>query len=86
MAILVSNLINPGRFNNYLIGGNLTNAFCVGALGSTDDFFMIGAEPADESSYPLLTANVLDSEGQLLFRLVRNVITFQPRTMLEGHR
>jgi hypothetical protein len=68
----------PGAFNNYVLAGNLCNAFALGEIGSRDDFFLIGAEPPDESSYPLLTGNVLDSEGQLLFRLVRNVLTINP--------
>jgi hypothetical protein len=78
MAILVRNQFMPGTFNNYLIAGNICNAFVLGELGSTDDFFLIGAEPPDESNYPLLTGNILDSEGRLLFRLVRNNLFVNP--------
>jgi hypothetical protein len=76
--ILVDTIIQPGQFNNYLIAGNVCNAFAMGELGASDDFFLVGAEPADESSYPLLTGNILDSEGDLLFRLVRNVLVINP--------
>lgn len=64
--------------NNYLLAGNLCNAFALGDIGSVEDFFLIGAEPPQESSYPLLTGNILDSEGQVLFRLVRNVLVINP--------
>lgn len=67
-----------GKFNNYLVGGNICNAFALGDLGSTEDFFLIGAEPSGESNYPLLTGNILDSEGNLLFRLVRNMLVINP--------
>lgn len=78
MGILVGNVIMPGRFNNYLVGGNVCNAFALGELGSQDDFFLLGAEPSDESIYPLLTGNILDSEGNVLFRIVRNVLVLNP--------
>ena len=78
MAILVRNRFMSGKFNNYLIAGNVCNAFALGELGSTDDFFLVGAEPEEESNYPLLTGNILDSEGNVLFRLVRNVLVINP--------
>jgi len=78
MSILVRNKFIPGEFNNYLIAGNVCNAFALGELGSQDDFFLVGAEPEEESSYPLLTGNILDSEGDVLFRLVRNVLVLNP--------
>ncbi len=78
MSILVRNQFMPGRYNNYLIAGNICNAFALGEIGSQDDFFLIGAEPEDESNYPLLTGNILDSEGNVLFRLVRNVLVINP--------
>src|SRR5688572_10974011 len=78
MPLLVRSEFIRGAYNNYLIGGNVCNAFALGNVGSPDDFFLIGAEPPDESSYPLLTGNVLDSEGNLLFRLVRNVLVVNP--------
>jgi hypothetical protein len=78
MSILVNNQFMPGRYNNYVIAGNVCNAFALGKIGSQDDFFLIGAEPEDESNYPLLTGNILDSEGNVLFRLVRNVLVFNP--------
>jgi hypothetical protein len=37
-----------------------------------------GAEPPDESSYRLITGNILNSDGELLCRLVRNVLTLNP--------
>jgi hypothetical protein len=78
MSILVRNQFMPGRYNNYLIAGNICNAFALGEIGSHDDFFLIGAEPEDESNYPLLSGNILDSEGNVLFRLVRNVLAINP--------
>jgi hypothetical protein len=68
----------PGETNNYAIAGNICNAFALGELGAKDDFFLLGAEPSSDSPYPLLTGNILDSEGNVLFRLVRNVIIFNP--------
>jgi len=40
----------PRKFNNYLIAGNVCDAFALGELGSQDDFFLVGAEPEEESS------------------------------------
>lgn len=77
-STLVRNVLMKGRYNNYLVGGNVCNAFALGELGSPDEFFLIGAEPPDESNYPLLTGNVLDSEGNILFRLVRNMLVINP--------
>jgi hypothetical protein len=77
-STLVRNVMMQGRYNNYLVGGNVCNAFALGELGSTEDFFLIGAEPAGESNYPLLTGNILDSEGNVLFRLVRNMLVINP--------
>jgi hypothetical protein len=77
-ATLVNTVMTRGKYNNYLIGGNICNAFALGSLGSNDDFFLIGAEPAGESNYPLLTGNILDSEGNLLFQLVRNMLVINP--------
>ncbi len=76
--IIGGNIIMPGKYNNYFVGGNICNAFALGELGSDDDFFLIGAEPPDESSYPLLTGNIFDSEGNSLFRLVRNILVLNP--------
>jgi hypothetical protein len=67
-----------GPYNNYLLAGNLCNAFAVGEVGAMDDFFLIASEPDDESNYPLLTGNILDSEGNVLLRLVRNVLVVNP--------
>ena len=69
MSTLIRNVMNPGKYNNYLIGGNLCNAFALGEIGSLDDFFIVGAEPDDESNYPLITANILVS-----FKTLRMVI------------
>jgi hypothetical protein len=78
MTKLVKNRFMPGKYNNYLIAGNVCNAFALGEIGSSEDFFLVGAEPVDESLYPLLTGNVLDSEGNVLFRLVRNMLILNP--------
>lgn len=77
-STLAGNIIMQGKYNNYLVGGNICNAFALGNLGSAEDFFLIGAESPDESNYPLLTGNILDSEGNLLFRLVRNMLVINP--------
>jgi len=76
--LYVGNMATTGQYNNYVIGGNVCNAFIVGELGSQDDFYLVGAEPPQESNYPLLNGNVLDSEGHLLFRLVRNLLVLNP--------
>lgn len=78
MTTLARNSFHRGRFNNYLVGGNVCNAFALGELGSSDEFFLIGAEPVGESNYPLLTGNILDSEGNVLFRLVKNMLVINP--------
>jgi hypothetical protein len=78
MGRYVKCTFEAGTYNNHLIAGNVCNAFALGELGSTDDFFLVGAEPQDESPYPLLTGNFLDSEGNVLFRLVRNVLVVNP--------
>ena len=75
---LIRNSIMAGKDNNYLVGGNIVGAFVVGEVGSADDFFLVGVEPEQESNYPLLTGNILDSEGNVLFRLVRNVLMLNP--------
>lgn len=77
-STLVRNTFIKGKYNNYLVGGNICNAFALGDLGATEDFFLIGAEPFGESNYPLLTGNILDSEGNVLFRLVRNMLVINP--------
>jgi len=77
-SMLVRNSFMRGKNNNYLVGGNVCNAFALGDLGSTDDFFLVGAEPLGESNYPLLTGNILDSEGNVLFRLVKNMLVINP--------
>jgi len=65
--------------HNYLIAGNLCNAFVLGQVGSPDDFFLLGADPGpDETSYPLLSGTILDSDGEVLFRLVKNELTVNP--------
>ena len=79
MNILAKNLIRPlGKDNNYILGGNLCNAFVIGEIGSSDDFFIVASEPTDESIYPMITGNILDSDGNLLFRLVRNILVINP--------
>ena len=78
LSILAKNILMQGKYNNYLVGGNVCNAFALGDLGSTEDFFLVGAEPLGESNYPLLTGNILDSEGNVLFRLVKNMLVINP--------
>lgn len=75
---IAGNTLTQGKYNNYLLGGNVCNAFALGELGSSDNFFLVGVEPQGESNYPLLTGNILDSEGNVLFRLVRNILVFNP--------
>ena len=75
---LVQNVLCKGHFNSYLVAGNVCNVFALGELGSSDDFFLVGAEPEGESNYPLLTGNILDSEGNVLFRLVKNMLVINP--------
>ena len=77
-SILVRNTVNRGRINNYLIGGTVCNAFAMGNLGSADDFFLVAAEPLGESNFPMLTGNILDSEGTVLCRLVQNMLVSNP--------
>jgi len=67
-----------GDVTNYLIAGNVCNSFVLGEPGASDDFFLVGAEPEEESYYPLLTGNILAADGQVLFRLVRNVLRANP--------
>jgi hypothetical protein len=78
MSHLVSCQSGNIRDNGYLIAGNLCNGFAIGDIGVEDDFWLVGSEPDGESSYPLLTGNFLDSEGNVLFRLVRNVLVINP--------
>jgi hypothetical protein len=77
-SIISGSVMCKGKYNNYLVGGNICNAFAIGELGSDTDFFLVGVEPPDESNYPLLTGNILDSEGNVLFRLVRNILVINP--------
>ena len=77
-SILVRNTVNRGRINNYLIGGNVCNAFAMGNLGSADDFFLIAAEPLGESNFPMLTGNLLDTEGAVMCRVVQNMLVSNP--------
>jgi len=69
---------SEGRSHNYHIGGTTVNAFVIGEVGAEDDFWLVGAEPPEGSPYPLLTGNILGSDGTPLFKLVRNVITINP--------
>jgi len=40
-STFVRNVLVQGKYNNYLVGGNICNAFALGDLGSTDDFFLV---------------------------------------------
>ena len=77
-TMMAYNQYKPGRFNNYLIAGNLCNAFAIGEIGDEDDFFLVGVEPEYETNYPLLTGNLFDSKGNLLCRLARNALVLNP--------
>lgn len=77
MALLTQNQL-LGKNNNYLIGSNLFNAFVVGEISSEDDFCFVGAEPIEESNYPLLSGRFFDSEGDYLFGLVQNELVINP--------
>ena len=74
MPSFANNSYCPGRFHDYVIAGNTCNAFCIGEIGSEDDFFLIGCEPEPDSNFPMLTGNILSSEGEKLFSIVRNVL------------
>jgi len=78
MNWLVGNQMYPSDFHNYLVAGNVVNAFALGELGASDDFYLIGAETEDDSGYPLLTGTILNSEGQVLFQLVQNELRLNP--------
>jgi hypothetical protein len=65
--------------SNYLVSDTLCNSFVAGEIGSPDDFFLVGTAPHGGTDYPLLTGNVLDSEGHLLFRLVQNILVINPQ-------
>ena len=78
MILQSGNTYLLGEYHNYLIGGNKTNAFAIGNIGSKDDFFLVAAEPTEENGYPQITGNILDSEGNQLFFLVKNVLIVNP--------
>jgi hypothetical protein len=78
MSIVARRQFMPSRYHNYVIAGNVCNAFALGEVGSSDDFFLVGAEPGEESHYPFLTGNILDAEGNLLCCLVRNIVVLNP--------
>ena len=67
-----------GEYHNYDIAGNICNAFVLGEVGANDDFYLVGVDPGEETFYPLLTGNILDSEGKLLFQLARNNLVVNP--------
>lgn len=78
MTILRQNTFGIGDDHNYLIGGNVTPAFALGEIGSFDDFFLVGAVVNGLSPFPMLTGNILDAEGNVLFRLVQNRLEYNP--------
>ncbi|REJ76263.1 MAG: hypothetical protein DWQ47_11660 [Acidobacteria bacterium] len=78
MAHLSNNKVLPYGDHVYLIGSNVCSNFAFGAIGSVDEFFLVAATPAPDSNYPLITGNFLDSEGNVLFRLVRNTLVVNP--------
>ncbi len=78
MSRLSENTVFGYRDNVYLIGSNVSGDFVVGNIGADDDFFLIAARPPFESNYPIITGNFLDSEGNILFKLVQNVLVVNP--------
>jgi hypothetical protein len=78
-GIMINCEFGETGINDYRLGGNLCNAFAMGEIGAEDDFFLVGCPANDEDSYPILTGNFLDSEGNHLFRLVRNVLQVNAR-------
>lgn len=66
------------EFSNYLVGGNLCNAFALGEVGSASDFFLVGAPPEPGIGYPIITGHLLDSAGKPLVRIVRNALLENP--------
>ena len=78
MSIAVKKQYMPGFDNNYLVAGNLCNAFVLGELGSREDFYLMGTEPEDQSNYPILNGTFFDSRGNLLFRLAQNILVENP--------
>lgn len=78
MAKLSGDATYRAADSNYVIGGNVCNAFAVGAIGADDDFFMIAARPRPESNYPLISGNFLDAGGRVLCKLERNVFVTNP--------
>jgi hypothetical protein len=78
-SIVAESFLCPNEFSNYLVGSNLCNAFVVGEIGASDDFFLVGAPATGVDAYPVLTGNFLDSEGNPLFKIVRNILVVNPR-------
>ena len=70
MSEIHKSISSIGKYNNYIIAGNVCDSFAIGEIGSTDDFYFIGTEPFDESPLPLLSGNVLDSNGELIFSII----------------
>jgi len=75
---MTNNKYAVNDFSNYRIAGNLCNAFAMGKVGSTDDFWIVGSPAPSWDVYPMITGNFLDSSGKLLFRLVRNILVINP--------
>ena len=74
----VDRVLMRGPLHNYRVAGRVCNAFVVGAPGSDDAFFLVGALPSDEADVPLVTAHLVDTDGTSLCRLVRNVLVSNP--------
>lgn len=64
--------------STYLVAGQGCTAFAVGEAAQQTDFFLAGCEPDFESNFPLLSGLLFDAQGQLLCRLVRNVLAYNP--------
>lgn len=78
MALHIDNKYYPGKSSGYLVAGNLSNCFAIGDVGSETDFFLVGSEPESESIFPLFTGNILDPSGNVLCRIMRNKIIYNP--------
>ena len=77
-----TSLLVPAEHHNYVLGGQLVNAFAAGRIGTEDDFWLLGAEPAAEgegAGRAVITGNILDAFGRRLVALDRGRITFAAR-------
>ena len=77
-----TSLLVPADHHNYVLEGQMVNAFAAGRIGAEDDFWLAGAEPAIQGEHagrPRITGNILDAFGRRLVTLEGNRITFAAR-------